>query len=64
VRKVWRQLRREGFDRCTVAQLIKKMALQGVIRGRRVRTTVAASPPAAALFPRSARYCSPAAAWD
>jgi len=35
VRKVWRQLRREGFDvaRCTVARLMKKMALQGVIRG-------------------------------
>jgi transposase InsO family protein len=43
VRKVWRQLRREGFDvaRCTVARLMKKMALQGVIRGRRVRTTIA-----------------------
>ena len=43
VRKVWRQLRREGFDvaRCAVARLMKKMALQGVVRGRRVRTTVA-----------------------
>ena len=43
VRKVWRQLQREGFDvaRCTVARLMKKMALQGVIRGRRIRTTVA-----------------------
>ena len=42
VRKVWRQLLREGCDvaRCTVARLMKKMALQGVIRGRRVRTTV------------------------
>jgi putative transposase len=42
VRKVWRQLKREGYDvaRCTVARLMKKMALQGVIRGRRVRTTV------------------------
>jgi transposase InsO family protein len=42
VRKVWRQLQREGFDvaRCTVARLMKKMALQGVIRGRRIRTTV------------------------
>jgi transposase InsO family protein len=42
VRKVWRQLLREGHDvaRCTVARLMKKMALQGVIRGRRVRTTV------------------------
>lgn len=42
VRKVWRQLLRDGHDvaRCTVARLMKKMALQGVIRGRRVRTTV------------------------
>ncbi len=42
VRKVWRQLLREGHGvaRCTVARLMKKMALQGVIRGRRVRTTV------------------------
>jgi transposase InsO family protein len=42
VRKVWRQMLREGHDvaRCTVARLMKKMALQGVIRGRRVRTTV------------------------
>ena len=41
VRKVWRQLLREGHDiaRCTVARLMKKEALQGVIRGARVRTT-------------------------
>lgn len=43
VRKVWRQLGREGFDvaRCTVARLMRKMGLQGVIRGRRARTTAA-----------------------
>ena len=42
VRKVWRQMKREGHDvaRCTVARLMRKMGLQGVIRGRRVRTTV------------------------
>jgi transposase InsO family protein len=42
VRKVWRQMLRDGHDvaRCTVARLMKKMALQGVIRGKRVRTTV------------------------
>ena len=42
VRKVWRQMLREGHTiaRCTVARLMKKMALQGVIRGKRVRTTV------------------------
>jgi putative transposase len=42
VRKVWRQLVREGFEiaRCTVARLMKAMGLQGVIRGKRVRTTI------------------------
>jgi len=42
VRKVWRQMLREGHDvaRCTVERLMKKMGLQGVIRGKRVRTTV------------------------
>ena len=43
VRKVWRQMQREGHDvaRCTVARLMRNMGLQGVIRGRRVRTTIA-----------------------
>ncbi len=42
VRKVWRQMQREGFDvaRCTVARLMKGMGLQGVIRGKTVRTTI------------------------
>ncbi|MDR6144263.1 putative transposase [Sphingomonas sp. SORGH_AS870] len=42
VRKVWRQLRREGFDvaRCTVARLMRAMGLAGVMRGKPVRTTV------------------------
>ena len=42
VRKVWRQLRREGFDvaRCTVARLMRTMGLAGVIRGKPVRTTI------------------------
>ena len=42
VRKVWRQLRREGFAvaRCTVERLMVEMGLQGVIRGKTVRTTV------------------------
>ncbi|MBB5720388.1 transposase InsO family protein [Stakelama sediminis] len=42
VRKVWRQLQREGFDvaRCTVARLMRAMGLAGVIRGKPVRTTV------------------------
>jgi putative transposase len=43
-RKVWRQLRREGFDvaRCTIARLMREMGLQGVIRGRTKRTTIPA----------------------
>src|SRR5271163_5365906 len=42
VRKVWRQLRREGFStaRCTVARLMRDMALRGAIRGKPLRTTI------------------------
>jgi putative transposase len=42
VRKVWRQLGREGkkVARCTVARLMRRMGLQGAVRGREVRTTV------------------------
>ena len=41
-RKVWRQLRREGFAvaRCTVERLMANLGLQGVIRGKPVRTTI------------------------
>lgn len=42
-RKVWRQLLREGFSvaRCTVERLMREMSLQGAVRGRRFKTTVA-----------------------
>jgi len=42
VRKVWRQMGREGLvvARCTVARLMREMGLQGVIRGKPVRTTI------------------------
>ena len=42
VRKVWKQLKREGFTvaRCTVARLMKVMEIQGVRRGRRCITTI------------------------
>jgi putative transposase len=42
VRKVWRQLIREGITvaRCTVARLMRQMGLFGAIRGRRFKTTV------------------------
>lgn len=42
VRKVWHQLRREGFRvaRCTIERLMKAMGLVGVLRGKKMRTTV------------------------
>ncbi len=41
-RKVWRQMLREGHGvaRCTVERLMAELGLQGVIRGKPVRTTV------------------------
>ena len=40
--KVWRQLNREGHPvaRCTVERLMKRQGLQGVRRGKMVRTTI------------------------
>jgi putative transposase len=42
VRKVWRQLRREGVGvaRCTVARLMRALGLEGAVRGRKFKTTV------------------------
>ena len=42
VRKVWRQLLREGFEiaRCTVARLMREMGFAGAIRGKSVKTTI------------------------
>src|SRR5256885_10714592 len=42
VRKVWRHLKREGQEvaRCSVGGLMQAMGLQGVIRGKPVRTTI------------------------
>jgi putative transposase len=42
VRKVWRQLRREGFEvaRCTVGRLMRRSGLRGVVRGKKIRTTM------------------------
>ena len=41
VRKVWRQLQREGIEvaRCTVERLMRAEGLAGTRRGRAVRTT-------------------------
>ncbi|AVA13353.1 MULTISPECIES: IS3 family transposase [Sphingopyxis] len=42
VRKVWRQMNREGFAvaRCTIERLMRDLGLQGVIRGKPARTTI------------------------
>jgi transposase InsO family protein len=50
-RKVWKQLKREGHEvaRCTVARLMRRLGLQGVVRGRRFKVTTI--PDAAALRP-------------
>jgi transposase InsO family protein len=42
VRKVWRQMNREGFAvaRCTIERLLRDLGLQGVIRSKPVRTTI------------------------
>jgi len=43
-RKVWKQLRREDIPvaRCTVERLMRRLELQGVVRGRRAKTTIPA----------------------
>jgi putative transposase len=52
VRKVWKQLRREGqaVARCTVARLMRRLGVAGVVRGRKftvttIPDTAAAQPP-------------------
>jgi putative transposase len=41
-RKVWKQLKREEIEvaRCTVERLMRVLGLRGVVRGRRVKTTI------------------------
>jgi putative transposase len=67
VRKVWRQLQREGIAvaRCTVARLMRQMGLQGVVRGRSIKTTVsdAAAPCPRDRVNRQFRALRPNALW-
>ena len=62
VRKVWRQLRREGFDvaRCTVARLMRAMGLAGVIRGKPVRTTISDRSAPCPFDRVNRQFCAPA----
>jgi putative transposase len=67
VRKVWRQLAREGITvaRCTVARLMRQMGLQGAVRGKGVRTTISqqATPCPADRVNRQFRAPRPNALW-
>ncbi len=40
--KVWKQMNRENIPvaRCTVERLMKRLGLEGVRRGRKIRTTI------------------------
>lgn len=44
-RKIWRQMHREGLPiaRCTVERLMGRLGIEGVRRGKRVRTTIPAT---------------------
>jgi putative transposase len=67
VRKVWRQLGREGTTvaRCTVARLMRQMDLRGAVRGKETRTTVPnkATPCPADRVNRQFRAPRPNALW-
>ena len=67
VRKVWRQLNREEIRvaRCTVARLMADMGIQGVIRGKKTRTTIPAEtgPRPADLVDRQFTVAAPNRLW-
>lgn len=62
VRKVWHQLRRDGFDvaRCTVAWLMKDLALEGISRGKKHRTTILDKSQPCPLDKMNRRFKAPA----
>lgn len=66
-RKVWLQLGREGYGvaRCTVKRLMRRLGLQGAIRGKKVMTTVSspALPWPADRVNRNFRADRPTALW-
>ena len=67
VRKVWRQLGREGIEvaRCTVARLMREMGLKGAVRGKPVKTTISdrAAPCPLDLVNRQFQAPRPNALW-
>jgi transposase InsO family protein len=67
VRKVWKQLKREGFPvaRCTTRRLMRDLGLRGVVRGRKApRTTVSDNAPCPAdLVQRDFMATAPNRLW-
>ena len=67
VEKLWRQLNREGVGvgRDRVARLMRELGLEGVVRGQRKRTTVAAdlAERPADLVDRNFRAAAPNRLW-
>ena len=57
-RKVWRQLRREGFEvaRCTVERLMRAMGLHGALRGKTGPFAARRSGPPSLTARRPARW--------
>ncbi|MBB4615369.1 helix-turn-helix protein [Novosphingobium taihuense] len=62
VRKVWRQMQREGFDiaRCSVGRLMRDLGRQGVIRGKPVKTTISDKAAACPLDQVTRQFHAPA----
>ena len=67
VRKVYKQLRREGHlvARCTVARLMRELSLRGVRRGKKIKTTQpeAGAPRPADLVERDFAAARPNCLW-
>jgi putative transposase len=68
VRKVWKQLRREGHSvaRCTVARLMRHAGLRGAVRGRKFKVTTCpdtAAPRPADLVTRQFAAVRPNELW-
>ena len=66
VRKVWNTMKQQGITvaRCTVARLMRSMGLHGVVRGKKVRTTIVAAVPCPDdLVQRDFTACRPDQLW-
>jgi putative transposase len=67
VRKVWKQLHREGkpVARCTVARLMRRLGLRGIVRGKTWKTTKpdTSSPRPADLVDRQFTASAPNRLW-